>query len=128
MGIGKCRALGHRGEIRPRSGGYQFKRGNRMNIVNEVSSVLTEVESLRSEVKILREAKILSDFETDQLRRHNTRLQERVDWMIADCAEMKSIVDQTGAALVSFMNKFNERRREITSGSEEPRLIERAAE
>ena len=98
-----------------------------MNIVNEISSVLSEVESLRSEVKILREAKILSDFETDQLRRHNTRLQERVDWMIADCAEMKSIVDQTGAALVSFMNKFNERRREISS-SEEPRLIERAAE
>ena len=40
-----------------------------MNVANEVSTILTEVESLRSEVRILRENKIVTDFEMDQLRR-----------------------------------------------------------
>lgn len=103
-----------------------------MNIVNEISSVLTEVESLRAEVKILREAKIVADFEIDQLRRRNATLQERYDIRISRETRLKTILDQAGQSLVNGINQYNAEERNSDHagmiGEGDTRLIERAAE
>ena len=98
-----------------------------MNLSAELSSIETELESLRTEVKILREAKIVADFELDQLRRRDEHLTEKCDFLIASNAELKTIVDQAGANLVSSIQKYHERRREPVA-QDDTRLIERAAE
>ena len=103
-----------------------------MNIVNEMSSVLTEVESLRSEVKVLREAKIVADFELDQLRRRNAQLLERIEIRVGREMRLKTILDQAGQSLVSGINQYNaeERTREQPEliGSEAPRYLNGPAE
>ena len=102
-----------------------------MNIVNEMSSVLTEVESLRAEVKILREAKILSDFENDQLRRRNALLQEQCNSHMSGKVRLKTILDQAGQSLVNGINQFNAEERNSEHpeliGGEAPRYLESTA-
>jgi len=90
-----------------------------MNIVNEMSSVLTEVESLRAENKILREAKIVADFENDQLRRRNALLQEQCNSHMSGKVRLKTILDQAGQSLVNGINQFNSEERL----KEQPELI-----
>ena len=99
-----------------------------MNLINEISSWESELESLRSEVKILRESKILLDFEIDQLRRRNTRLEERLEHHITRHVQLKTQLERTCADLVKGMQKVNDENREIDIAADEPRLIERAAE
>ena len=98
-----------------------------MNLINELSSWESELESLRSEVKILRESKIISDFEIDQLRRRNTALEEKVEFHLTRHVRLKTQLDRTGADLVQAISSFsNDDMRDIAA--EDPRLIERAAE
>src|SRR6187402_1950342 len=98
-----------------------------MNLINELSSWESELESLRSEVKILREAKIVSDFEIDQLRRRNVALEEKVEFHLTRHVRLKTQLDRTGADLVQAISSINsDDARDIAA--EDPRLIERAAE
>ena len=100
-----------------------------MNLINELSSLESELESLRSECKILRENKIIADFELDQLRRRIAQDEEQRDAHMAGKVRLKTILDQAGQHLVSGIQRYNEEMREaIGVVTEEPRLIERAAE
>jgi regulator of replication initiation timing len=101
-----------------------------MNLINELSSMESELESLRSENKILREAKIVLDFENDQLKRRLSTVEEQRDGHLAGKVRLKTILDQAGQHLVSGIQRYNEEMREaIGVVQDEPRMmIERAAE
>jgi len=102
-----------------------------MNLVNEISSIESELESLRAECKVLRESKIILEFENDQLKRRLAAVEEQRDGHLAGKVRLKTLLDQAGQHLVSGINRYNdEMRGAIGSGGagEEPRLIERAAE
>ena len=97
-----------------------------MNLINEIASWESELESLRSEVKILRESKIVSDFEIDQLRRRNVQLEERVEYHLTRHVKLKTQLERTGADLVASLSGFAD----DPVGVEQvaPRMLERAAE
>jgi predicted nucleic acid-binding Zn-ribbon protein len=97
-----------------------------VNLINELSSWESELQSLRSEVKILRESKIVSDFEIDQLRRRNAQLEEKVEYHLTRHVRLKTQLDRTGADLVAAISSFNDDAPHLVS--EEPRMLEQAAE
>ena len=99
-----------------------------MNLINELSSLESELESLRSECKISRESKIISDFENDQLRRRNVLLEEKCERLIVSNSRLKTLLDRTGADLVAAIQRYNIEANDSIGVVEEPRLIERAAE
>jgi hypothetical protein len=103
-----------------------------MNLVNEISSLQTELESLRAENKILREAKIISDFESDQLRRGLAVERERNARLLSGKVRLKTILDQAGQSLVNGISQYNAEERNSDQpepiGNEAPRMIEQAAE
>jgi hypothetical protein len=88
-----------------------------MNLVNEISSLETELESLRAENKILRENKLVLDFENDQLKRRLTLAEAARDSHIAGKARLKTILDQAGQHLVTGIQAFNA---EARTGSFDP--------
>jgi regulator of replication initiation timing len=89
----------------------------------------SELESLRSENKILRENKILLDFENDQLKRRLTAVEAQRDSNLAGKVRLKTILDQAGQHLVSGIQRYNEEMRDsIGVASEAPRMLESAAE
>jgi len=77
-----------------------------MNLVSELSAWETELANLRSEVKVLREAKVLSDFELDQLRRRNVMLEEKVEYHLTRHVRLKTQLDRTGADLVQAIHAY----------------------
>jgi regulator of replication initiation timing len=100
-----------------------------MNLINELSTLESELESLRSENKILRENKILLDFENDQLKRRLSNVEEQRDKNLAGKVRLKTILDQAGQHLVSGIQRYNEEMREaIGVVTEAPRMLERVAE
>jgi len=96
-----------------------------MNLINEIASWESELESLRSEVKILRESKIVSDFEIDQLRRRNVQLEERVEYHLTRHVKLKTQLERTGADLVASLSGFAD---DAPIAQDAPRMLERAAE
>jgi len=99
-----------------------------VNLINELSSLESELESLRAECKILRESKIILDFENDQLRRRLQSVEEQRDGHLAGKVRLKTILDQAGQHLVQGIQRYNEEMREAIGVVEEPRMLERAAE
>jgi hypothetical protein len=103
-----------------------------VNLVNEISTLQTELESLRAENKILRETKIITDFELDQLKRRITMVEAQRDAHLSGKTRLKTILDQAGQQLVSGINRYNDEARveqtELIGVTETPRLIEQAAE
>src|SRR3954468_23533796 len=100
-------------------------------VTNEISSIESERESLRAECKVLRESKIILEFENDQPKKRLGQVEEQRDGHLAGKVRLKTLLDQAGQHLVSGINRYNdEMRGAIGSGgaAEEPRLIERAAE
>ena len=106
-----------------------------MNIVNEISTIQSELESLRAENKILREAKVLADFEISQLgreiallRERNALLQSRCDTHLSGKVRLKTILDQAGQSLVNGINAYNAEERNSEApeliGTEAPRQLE----
>ena len=83
-----------------------------MNLVNEISSIETELESLRAEAKILRESKIILDFENDQLKRRLAVAESQRDSHLAGKVRLKTILDQAGQHLVAGIQRYNEEARE----------------
>ena len=82
-----------------------------MNLVNEISSLETELESLRAECKILREAKIIADFEAEQTRRRLVIVEAQRDAHLSGKVRLKTILDQAGQHLVSGINRYNDEAR-----------------
>ena len=98
-----------------------------MNLINEIASWESELESLRAEVKILRESKIVSDFENDQLRRRNSMLEEKVEYHLTRHVKLKTQLERTGADLVASLSGFADEA-PPTLADEAPRWLEKAAE
>ena len=99
-----------------------------MNLINELSSMESELESLRSENKILRETKIILDFENDQLKRRLATVEEQRDGHLAGKVRLKTILDQAGQHLVAGIQRYNEEMREAIGVNDDQRLIAGAAE
>ena len=79
-----------------------------MNLVSELSAWETELANLRAEVKILRDAKVLTDFELDQLRRRNALLEEKCEYHMTRHVRLKTQLDRTGADLVQAIQAIND--------------------
>ena len=97
-----------------------------MNLMNELSTLETELESLRAEVKILRECKIIADFENDQLKRRLSAVEEQRDGHLAGKVRLKTILDQAGQHLVQGIQRYNEEMREAVMETAEPLLLKAA--
>lgn len=84
-----------------------------MNLANEVSSMETELASLRAENDILRKHQDLADFENEQLRRALAKCQGERDNYMRRAEAIKTLLDQTGASLVNSIRKYHESEREM---------------
>lgn len=83
-----------------------------MNLANEISSLESEVESLRATNRALTQHNDLLDFENTQLRRALERANAERDHHMVKKAELKTLLDHTGASLVAGIQKFHEQTRQ----------------
>ena len=84
-----------------------------MNLANEISSLESELQSLRSENEVLKHNKAIIEFENESLRRALAKTQGDRDNFMRRTEAIKSLLDQTGASLVSGINKYHESEREL---------------
>lgn len=106
------------------------------SLANEVSAMESEIEGLRSENVVQRQHIAVLEFENDSHRKTIDRLQSERDEAMSRCDSIKVLLDQTGAALVSGIQKFNGERREAQEnrlgvGSKDdppPRMLTSTAE
>lgn len=79
-----------------------------MNLANEVSSLVSELESLRCTNETLKNANSILEFENTQLHKALDKALSERDHHMLKKAELKTLLDQTGAQLVSGIKKFHE--------------------
>ena len=98
-----------------------------MNLVNEISSLESELESLRAEVKVHRENKIRLEFENDQLTRRLAIVEEQRDGHLAGKVRLKTLLDQAGQQLVAGITRYNDEMHDslMSTPSTAPRLLEK---
>lgn len=101
-----------------------------MNVSNEVASLESLVESLSAENKMLNNSRIINESELGQLRLANHKLQAERDSALQTAAQLKTILDQAGAAIVHGLNKFQSVKRAdqeeqlgIANGHDKPPLF-----
>lgn len=79
-----------------------------MNLANEVSSLVSELESLRCTNETLKNSNSILEFENTQLHKALDKALSERDHHMTKKAELKTLLDQTGAQLVSGIQKFHE--------------------
>lgn len=79
-----------------------------MNLANEVSTLETELESLRSENHVLKQERGLLEFETDQLRKALAKSNSERDHHMVKKGELKALLDSAGALLVNGVRKYHD--------------------
>lgn len=84
-----------------------------MNLANEISSLESELQSLRSENDVLKHNKAIIEFENESLRRSLAKAQADRDNFMRRAEKIKSLLDTTGASLVSGINQYHESEREL---------------
>lgn len=84
-----------------------------MNLANEVSSLETQLANALAELELRKKTQDVLEFENDQLRRANSRLQGERDNYMRRSEQIKSILDQTGASLVHSIQKYHDSEREL---------------
>lgn len=97
-----------------------------MNLAQEVSSMETELISLRTELDLRKQRESVLDSEVSQLRTALTRAENLRDIYLRRSEAIKTLLDQTGAALVSSIRKFHDserEEREIDSNVERPKFL-----
>ncbi len=82
-----------------------------MNLANEISSLMSELESLRATTETLKHTNAILDFENSQLRGALDKANAERDHHMVKKAELKTLLDQTGASLVAGITKFHEQSR-----------------
>ena len=82
-----------------------------MNLAVEISEMQTELESLRATTETLKHTNAILDFENSQLRGALEKAQAERDHHMVKKAELKTLLDQTGASLVAGIQKFHEQSR-----------------
>jgi hypothetical protein len=83
------------------------------SIANEVSSLESELQSLRADNDVLKHNKAIIEFENESLRRAIAKAQAERDNYMRRSEAIKSLLDQTGASLVAGMNRYHESEREM---------------
>lgn len=96
-----------------------------MNLAQEVSSMETELISLRTEIEMRRQREAVLENENESQRRAIARLQSERDNAIRRADSIKVLLDQCGASLVSGIQKFHATERELQEqalgvGQDEP--------
>ena len=84
-----------------------------LNLINEISSLETELQSLRSDNEVLKHNKAINEFENESLRRALAKAQQDRDHFMRRAEAIKSLLDLTGANLVSGINKYHDSEREL---------------
>jgi hypothetical protein len=84
-----------------------------MNLANEISSLETELQSLRTENEVLKSNKAIIEFENESLRRQNARVNAERDNLMRRAEAIKSLLDQIGGSLMLGLRKFHENERDI---------------
>ena len=84
-----------------------------MNLVNEISSLESELQSLRAENAVLKHNKAIIEFENETLCRALTKVQGERDNYMRRAEAIKSLLDATGVNLVTGINKYHELEREM---------------
>jgi regulator of replication initiation timing len=82
-----------------------------MNLANEVSTIMSELESLRATTETLKHTNAILEFENSQLRGALEKAQGERDHHMVKKAELKTLLDQCGASLVAGIQKFHESNR-----------------
>lgn len=83
-----------------------------MNLANEISSLQSELESLRATTETLKHSNAILEFENQQLRGALERTQAERDHHMVKKAELKVLLDNTGANLVAGIQKYHESNRQ----------------
>ncbi len=83
-----------------------------MNLANEISTLQSELESLRSEAKIARERVIVLEFENDQLKRRLVATEVERNSHLSGKVRLKTLLDQAGQHLVSGIKRYNDETRD----------------
>lgn len=84
-----------------------------MNLAQEVSSMETRMISLESETEMLRQHSAVLESENESQRQVIARLQAERDSAMRRAEAIKVLLDQTGASLVSGIQKFHASEREL---------------
>lgn len=79
-----------------------------MNIANEVSSMQSELESLRADNHVLKRQNEMLEFEKDQLTKALTKAQAERDHHMVKKGELKALLDGAGNFLVSGLRKYHD--------------------
>jgi len=82
-----------------------------MNLANEISTLESELESLRATTETLKHHNAILEFENSQLRGALEKAQGERDHHMVKKAELKTLLDQCGASLVAGIQKFHESNR-----------------
>lgn len=103
-----------------------------MNLANEISSLTSELESLRVTTETLKHSNAILEFENQQLRGALEKTAGERDHHMVKKAELKTLLDQCGASLVAGIAKFHEQNRaeqlEGLRTDEPPKFLARPAE
>lgn len=79
-----------------------------MNLANEISSMESELESLRSENSIYKQERKMLEFEAEQLRNALSRVTAERDHHMVKRGELKVLLDSAGALLVNGVRKYHD--------------------
>ncbi|MGY8665709.1 hypothetical protein Q3C01_25575 [Bradyrhizobium sp. UFLA05-109] len=86
-----------------------------MNLANEISSLETELQSLRAENEVLKSNKAIIEFENDSLRRQVTKVNAERDNLMRRSEAIKSLLDQIGGSLMLGLRKFHDNERDVAA-------------
>jgi hypothetical protein len=94
-----------------------------MNLANEVSTMETELVSLRNENHLLKQQLAMSEFECDQAKKALSKASTERDHHMNKKGELKSLLDAAGTLLINGVRKYHD-----VIEEESTRQIEKAAE
>lgn len=102
-----------------------------ISVANEVSSMETELISLRSEIDILKKHQGVIEFENDQLRKSLAKSQTERDNYMRRAEAIKTLLDQTGSSLVHGIEEYHRSERKLveettSSDAPPPRMLSTA--
>jgi predicted nucleic acid-binding Zn-ribbon protein len=86
-----------------------------MNLSQEVSSMETELASLRSEVDMRKQREAVLEWEVENLKRLLAVSTAERDTFRRRAESLKILLDQAGSTLVAGIQKFNATERELAS-------------
>jgi predicted RNase H-like nuclease (RuvC/YqgF family) len=84
-----------------------------MSMANEISSLESEMQSLRAENETLKHNKAIIDFENEGLRQALAKANIERDNFMRRSEALKALLDLTGNGLIAGLNKYHDAEREL---------------